>query len=218
MGSKLLHPSSSNDTVVAQSTRCRSHSSKQCAPKTRERERFPSMKACFIFCCGHSREERRHCPGSHHTASPPISTNNVDRTQKMDRLSPSSSSSSFSDPDEPMFEGEGTQVAEPGEMANLDTRESPTTSSNKRRAPSSGPMASQPHVKTRSRRGEESRGWSGSGPNPGEGPSRRGTGPDGRREELVDADLAKYLKRIIGDPFLESQAAPATASQPSQSK
>lgn len=26
-------------------------------------------------------------------------------------------------------------------------------------------------------------------------PGRKGTGPDGRKEELVDVDLAKYIRR-----------------------
>lgn len=132
----------------------------------------------------------------------------------MDRLSPSDSSPSISD-DEPMFEGEAAAFEEPLSPP-PDIRGLAQTGSNKRRAPG-GPMASQPNVKTRSRRGDELRAWGGGGE-----PIRRGTGPDSRREELVDVELAKYLRKstlsvlcvlhnsltvcskVIGDPFDEA--------------
>jgi len=114
----------------------------------------------------------------------------------MDRLSPSDSSPSLSDTDEPMFEGEGVTYEEQLLSPPPDIRGLPQIVSNKRRAPG-GPTPSQP-IKSRSRRGDEQRLYNAEG-----GPSgkRRGPGPEGRREELVDVELAKYLRSIIGDPF-----------------
>lgn len=118
----------------------------------------------------------------------------------MDRLSPSDSSPSISDIDEPMFEGEGVTFEEPLSPP-PDVRGVAQVGSNKRRAPA-GPMATQPNVKTRSRRGEDLRAWAANvGPTGEPGPSRRGTGPEGRREELVDVELAKYLRRSEGISF-----------------
>jgi len=123
----------------------------------------------------------------------------------MDRLSPSDSSPSISDVDESMFEGEGVAYDEQLLSPPPDFRGLPT-GSNKRRAPS-GPMASQPNIKSRSRRGEEQRTHNTEGGPPG---MRRGPAPEGRREELVDVELAKYLRRVIGDPFDESSTQAAT--------
>jgi len=122
-------------------------------------------------------------------------------TKNMDRLSPSDSSPSASDIDEPMFEGETAMVEEPLSPP-PDVRGLAQTGSNKRRAPG-GPMASQPNFKTRSRRNDDPRAW-GTGAESSGHPIRRGTGPEGRREELVDIELAKYLRKVIGDPFDET--------------
>jgi hypothetical protein len=109
----------------------------------------------------------------------------------MDRLSPSDSSPSLSDVDEPMFEGESPVYEEQPLSPPPDIRGLPSTGSNKRRAPG-GPMASQPNIKSRSRRGDEQRAYNAEGGPPG---MRRGPGPEGRREELVDVELAKYLRK-----------------------
>lgn len=95
-----------------------------------------------------------------------------------------------------MFEGENITFEEPLSPP-PEARGAAQVGSNKRRAPPGGPMASQPNLKTRSRRGEEVRGWgpNGAGGEPAGGPSRRGTGPEGRREELVDVELARYLRK-----------------------
>lgn len=97
----------------------------------------------------------------------------------------------MSDVDEPMFEGEGVVYDEQLLSPPPYTRSLPQTGSNKRRAPG-GPMASQPNIKSRSRRGDEQKGYNTEGGPPG---MRRGPGPEGRREELVDVELAKYLRR-----------------------
>lgn len=140
---------------------------------------------------------------------------------KMDRLSPPSDSSpSNSDVDEPMFESEEPVVYEEPLSPPPDVRGIAQSGSNKRRAPAG---LSQPNVKTRSRRGDDQRNWNAASESGNQASIRRGAaGPDGRKEELVDIELAKHLRKgmtlrvpalhdvshflttAIGDPFDES--------------
>lgn len=113
----------------------------------------------------------------------------------MDRLSPPSDSSlSNSDVDEPMFESEEPVVYEEPLSPPPDVRGVAQSGSNKRRAPA-GPLASQPNVKTRSRRGDDQRNWNTASESGNQASIRRAAGPDGRKEELVDIELAKYLRK-----------------------
>lgn len=124
------------------------------------------------------------------------------------RLSPVSSSSASSDLEDELFEGEQISLDEPQqplspppEHASSSSRPAGPSGSNKRRAP--GGPAGQPSVKSRSRRGEDAKSFN-QGSQDRERDSRgdhhshrggRGPGPDGRREDLLDADYVKYLRR-----------------------
>lgn len=140
-------------------------------------------------------------PGQTHLRAPQ-STSTMDA-----RLSPVSSSSESSEPDDELFEGEQINVDEPQQPLSPPPESSSSrpgpSGSNKRRAPG-GPVG-QPSVKSRNRRGEDSgRSYNNNasqdrqserGESQHAHRSGRGAGPEGRREDILDHEYAKYLRR-----------------------
>jgi len=83
------------------------------------------------------------------------------------------------------------EVPEAGESWKLE----PDTPSNKRRAaPASS--TTQPYQKSRSKRGDD-------GPRFAGGGGRGNLDSEKKKEDLVDIEQAKALKKLIGDPFDE---------------
>jgi len=108
-----------------------------------------------------------------------------------ERLSPSPSLSSGSH-DENMNEPEPSIAYDPT-WKNQDAIGSSSSNNNKRRA-QAAPAIVQPFSKARNKRGDDNNRFTS---------SSRG-GQDSRKEEMVDSDLARSLKKAIGDPFDES--------------
>jgi hypothetical protein len=148
----------------------------------------------------------------------------------MDRLSPVSSvTSSSGDGEDEIFEVDQMPIDElqqplsPPPESSSRSGVSSASYSNKRRAPG-GPI-SQPFSKFRGRRGDDhTKGWN-------HQRIGRAGGPEARREELLDVEFAKYLRRgdrynslfvhvgihpsfhfeAIGDPFEHNSIHPSTS-------